>query len=302
MSFTRTEPSATQWRDGAARSREWAASWAADAEWRQLIAPIDAAGTLADLMPAALALLHEPGWFEAMVAQWLAIIVATPLAEPPVRSSRDAARRTLLLHDGATATITATVLPDGVAPPARAGAGRVVRSGRWSATCYLRAGGVRIERWRLRSDVPCLVREPDLLPADRSVVVTDGRTMAQRLVQPVPQPTVMLSVSARLGAAASVHEHDAGDGSLIRVATADDGAARSQMLLRLLRALDHRGAAAQFDAASRGGTAFLRWEAMREWLMLGDATAVTRLGEVAADDPDPDVRAAAAATLARLHA
>ncbi len=151
MSSTRTEPSATQWRDGAVRSREWAASWAADAELRQLIAPIDAAGTLADLVPAALALLHEPGWFEAMVAQWLAIIVATPLAEPPVRSSRDAARRTLLLHDGATATITATVLSDGVAPPARAGAGRVVRSGRWRRAHRTLAASLRCPVPRART-------------------------------------------------------------------------------------------------------------------------------------------------------
>ena len=134
--------------------------------------------------------------------------------------------------------------------------------------------------------------------ADGDIVQHDGRTGAEIIVS-AQQDVVMLSASIGVGADPVAREYDRATGRFLRMATNDEGAARAQLLLSLLRACGRTDAEA-FDGATRDGAFFLRWSAMREWLASDWRGAWPRLEQMAKADPHPEVRAAAAATIDRL--
>lgn len=234
-----------------------------------------------------------------------AALAADPWFEPPLTVSRDAARSGAILFENTLVTVSASVLSARAVratPPPVA----VVASGRVGVTRYVR-GGATLLRWR----VPPVAAQPvardmgraEALPtvpiADGTIVRHDGRLAAQLTVEPT-RDLAMITATVRIGADPIAREYDRASGAFLRMATTDEGAARGQLLLGLLRAGGATDADTAFDAATRDRAFFLRWSAMREWLAHDRHAAWSRLCELAEADPHPDVRAAAGATVAAL--
>lgn len=259
-----------------------------------------------DAAAHAEAMLCDPAWVDALFASMIGVLGGHPLADPPVKVSRDALRTSVLLHDCPVALLTATILSAQAladAPPPAT----VVVAGRLSVMRIHQGGGAVLRRWRaasVRDDFTlagagrCRALPPIALE-DGAVIGLEGRTDAM-LITDAQGDVVTLTATIRLGAAPVMREYARDDGRPLRAATLDEGAARSQMLLTLLRASARRDAGAAFDAATRDPAFFVRWDAMRQWLAIDADAAAPRLAEMAATDPNADIRAAAAATLAQI--
>lgn len=295
-----------------ARTRSLAAgrAWVDDAAVRAVTARFADVTTLAEGEAAARSLVDDAGWVEALLTPWIARLRDDPLFEPPFRSQRDALRTGMVLAETPAASVTMAAI-DHLAPAARTMPDTVVVGGRVSWTRYLRGGEARLWRWRAdpvdagwHGGIAEPARPIGVQPlADGAVVRIDGRTDAMLLADPAAA-ILSVTITLRHGAAPFMREYDRRSGALVRVATLDDGAARSSMLLTLLRELGQADAEV-FDALSHDPAFFVRWDAMREWLAADARAALPRLRTMT-DDPHPDVRAAASAMVpvveARLEA
>lgn len=292
--------------DARARSRETGACWREGPEVRALErafadCPLDRADPG---IARAEALLADPGWAEALIAPLVAALAGDPLFEPPLRISRDSVRIGAVLFDCPAAVVSASVI-DAAALAALPEPATIVFPGRASVTRYLRAGGAHLRRWTVGSTgsdtAARCTRIADLALDDGAVARCDGRVQAQSIAGAAHDP-VLLAITLRGGGDSLVREYRVADGSLARVASADDGASRTEMLLAYLRLAGRADAGEAFDAATRDPAFHLRWAAMREWLALDARAALPRLHAMAADDPHPEVRIAAACTLPRVEA
>ena len=252
------------------------------------------------------ALLSNREWVAAIFAPLIDALAVDPLFDPPFKVSRDALRVSALVHESSAASLTATIL-SAEAMRATPLPATIVVPGRLSVMRVHRGGGATLRRWRadpidgdftLSKARPCVELPPVALD-DGDVIMLDGRREAI-LITDATSDVVTLTATIRLGAAPVMREYARDDGRPLRAATLDEGAARSQMLLTLLRASGRRDAGGVFDAATRDPAFFVRWDAMRQWLAIDVDAAAPRLAEMAATDPNADIRAAAAATLAQI--
>ncbi len=298
-------------RTNLARSQDW--SSAIGSEWTQTAeARINGAfaGAAADDVEATAAaaerLLGEEGWVGELLAPLTRALRDDPAFTPPLRVHRDALRTAAVLHDGAHATISVSVLSaDAMATlPAPA---TLVASGRMSVVCYHRAGGATLRVWDapvptgdLAADaVPRCTPAAPVALADGMVARLDGRVRAH-LIEGAQTDVVMLTVALRAGAAAQVREYARDDGRLVRAADLVDTQSRIRVLLTLLRVSGRADAGECFEGATHEPGFALRWAAMREWLALDARAALPRLAEMA-NDPNAEVRSAARATLAMVE-
>lgn len=289
-----------------ARSLAVARDWTDDAAVRAVTTRFADATTLAEGEAAARALAEDAGWVTALLAPWIARLRDDPLFEPPFKSQRDTLRTGLVLAETPVASVTMAAI-DPFAPEARVLPDTVVVGGRVSWTRYLRGGNARLWRWRAdriddrwHGGTAAPARPLAVQPlGDGAVVRLDGRTDAMLLVDPATA-VVSVTITLRHAAAPFMREYDRLSGALVRVATLDDGAARSTMLLTLLRELGQADGEV-FDALSRDPAFFVRWDAMREWLASDARAALPRLRAMI-DDPHPDVRTAARGMLPVVEA
>ena len=283
-------------------SRDIAKGWRESGAYRAILRGLDVGSDPEALAEAAEAVLAATDWV-ALLAPLVDSLGAFPFFEPPFRISRDAVRTGAVLIDAPTASISASLL-DGKALPSPA---TTIFPGYITVTRYLRAGGATLRRWEVdpvtqefsaASAAPCRSL-PALALTDGAIIVCDGRTRSQ-LLGGASGPILTIVATIRAGAAPLIREHRISDGALVRVASADEAASRTEMLLAFLRRSGRTDASARFDAATRDPAFHTRWAAMREWLGLDAAAALPRLAEMAANDLHPEVRTAAGATLARI--
>ena len=291
----------------ATRSFAAAAIFRHSAPYRALVAAFGTADDEAAAEAAASAVLADSGWVGDLLAPLIAALAADPWFEPPFRVARDGLRIGTVVFEAPSVSIAATVLSaDALArlPAPRT----VVVPGRVTLTRYVRAGSAMLRLWEaepLRPDFsattasPCAAL-PDVALADGDVVRIDGRTRGHVLADATGD-VVTLSATIRAATLPFAREYAIDGGALVRVATNDDRAARTQMLLAYLRLAGRPGSHACFEAATRDPAFFLRWAAMREWLAVDAYAALSRLSEMAAGDANAEVRAAAGATLALVE-
>lgn len=189
----------------------------------------------------------------------------------------------------AVTTLRPEPVPDGVVAGGRQVAVRVL------------AGQGRLDRWRAGAagDDFTAAAAPPLRPcraialSPGIVVAVDGREEAHRFVA-ADGALVLLTLTLAADAAPVLRDYALPSGQLRRVAAAEGEPARAAMLVELLGALGQ--GAAGLAAASAHPAFFVRWAAMRHWLAQDRAAAAPALARMAAEDPHPEVRAAAAAT------
>ncbi|NML07756.1 hypothetical protein [Sphingomonas sp. G-3-2-10] len=282
-----------------AASREAVARWRGSDAWR---AAADAFTGDGDAVAGAEALLRDSGWCAALLAPLVEALAADPLFEPPFRLSRDAVRTGAILFECPAVSISASVF-DAAALAAMPVPATVVFPGRVTVTRYHKAGGATLRRWEVDPLEPGF-RAVEAAPCrsvgairlcDSEVLRVDGRVRAQRIGD-AASDIVQLTATMREGDPL-IREYRASDGAFVRAVSADEGASRTEMLLTFLRVSGRADASEQFDAATRDPAFHLRWAAMREWLALDARAALPRLAEMARNDPDGEVRDAAARTL-----
>jgi len=250
--------------------------------------------------------LADPGEVERLLSPLIDALRADPWFEPPFKVSRDRLRTGVVLLDCPAITLSATVTRAAELNRLETPATMVV-PGRVALTRYIRGGEARMRCWDVEpagphfstaTAAPARERAPRVLE-DGALIRLDGRTQGHLLTS-ATRDVVALTATIKPSATPLMREYAVADGAFVRAACADDAASRIEMLLTFLRVSGRADAGALFDGASRHPAFHLRWAAMREWLMLDARAARDRLAELGADDPNAEVRAAAAATLPML--
>lgn len=288
------------------RSAPVVAAWRNDEALRAIVAALDQPATAGaeEVADRAVALLENDGLVAQLLAPLVAALAADPFFDPPFKVSRDAVRIGAALVDLPAARLSACVTSS-LTLARQAPAQTVIVPGCLSVTRYVRAGGAMFRRWNAEragndfcASAAVPAREIDsLTPADGEVVIHDGRGTGY-VTTGASSDIVAVSVLVRASPDPLMREYALADGRFVRATTTDDGASRGAMLLTLLRLSGRVDAGDLFEAASRDPGFHARWGAMREWLALDAGAALPRLAEMAEGDLHPEVRAAAAATLA----
>jgi hypothetical protein len=289
-----------------AASREIARRWLEGAEYRALgraflDCPLDRAEPAVE---RAEQLLADPGWAEALLEPLLVALGRDPLFEPPFKVSRDAFRIGALLFDCPAVALVANVT-HATAMPAPA---TILFTGHVAVTRHIRTGSATLQRWeaepvdvRFSTGSAAPARPlPSATLGQGDVRRLDGRIEAQ-FATGARSDMVTLTATIRPGAAPLMREYAIANGALVRIASTDERAARTEMLLAFLRLSRRADAAACFEAATHEPAFHLRWAAMREWLALDARAALPRLAEMAHSDANAEIRAAATLTLVAVE-
>ena len=78
----------------------------------------------------------------------------------------------------------------------------------------------------------------------------------------------------------------------------DEASSRTEMMVSLLRLFDRGDAIPELTGLLESSHFYTRWHVMREFLAMDTEAALPHLRRMAEDDPHPEVRAAAAQSLA----
>lgn len=284
-------------------SRVIARHWLQGAEYRALDrvfrdCPLDRAEPAAEV---AERLFADTAWAEALIEPLVTALARDPLFEPPFKVSRVACRTGAILFECPAASIVASV----ASATAMRVPATIVFTGRVAVTRYVKTGGATLQRWdaeqvdaTFSAATAAPARPlPAIVPADGEVRRLDGRIQAQ-FATGARSDMVALTATIRPGAAPLMREYAIADAALLRAASTDDRASRTEMLLSFLRLSGRADAGEQFRSVTRDPVFHLRWAAMREWLALDARAALPRLAEMASSDANAEVRAAATQTLA----
>lgn len=270
----------------------------------QAASPPDAA--VAALLPwLAAAGLREWGWLRARLDEALALLAADSFARPPLRpvGGGEGAGGLILVERGAV-RLSLQYHPAGLAParaalfiPGRA-AVRVLASGGAMLHRHHVAVGADEEAggFTASSAAPCRSDPPRAL-VEGELLLLDTARQALTL-SAARSDVLLLELAVQPPSPLPVRSHDIATGRLLHVSASRRDSSFRQMALALLGAMGRRDAAPLFAAATEAEDFAARWSAMREFVALDPAAAHPHLAHMAAADPHPEVRAAAAVTLA----
>jgi hypothetical protein len=303
------EPGLRDWladRSGRARERAgalaFAAEWAKPTPLPRLARALDALAdpSAEDVATLLAPMLAEADWAQAVVDRLVETAAGNPFFEPPLAAVLSDVQAGLMLYAGRHAAIVLGVGPlDRLAAKKRRGRGGVIAfQGYETLIRVMKPGGARLSLWeggwREGAVLPhCRQLERHALQAGETLRLDPGMGF---LVEHAQADMVLLHATIFAGCAPTACDYDRDTLMLRGLGAASEQASRAQMLTTLLGALD-RPDRAGFDAASRFPQAFARWHAMREWLALDMDAATPRLTEMAAADPDLELRRLAAETL-----
>jgi hypothetical protein len=213
----------------------------------------------------------------------------------------------LLLFSDPSLTVQIAVLSaDALALKRRSGPPAPISfTGQRSLFRFAKAGGATLSIWTapfIGADYTasagefCRRRERRRV-ADGEVIEFDGRCETF-VVDSADSDLVYLFAATPLEAGPVGVEYDPRTLAPIAASSTDDPGSRVQLMLSLLRTMGRRDAAPLFAEMVNARHFHERWQAMRELLALDAAFALPYLRRMAGADPHPEVRDAAAATLA----
>src|SRR4051812_24158553 len=287
------------------------------------LARLPAVGALADGLAAAeregtdavllLAgtLVDDEGAVRACLDLLIAAAARDPFFRPPLRSVNGEVQSGLLLFHKPALTIQLSVMSAERIAEKRfrrgASPASIFFTGQRSLFRFLDAGGATLSLWEVpeidaqfaaeRSGHCQMVGRHALADGDRLEI--DGRRNSF-IVEDAPRDLVYVQATTPLGAGPVMAEYDWATRRLVGTSSTDDAGSRIQLMLTLLRASGRRDAAPLFADLAARGPFHARWQAMREFLGLDADAALPSLRAMAAGDPHPEVRSAAADALAAL--
>lgn len=298
---------------------------------RAAVSEIDAAWTAADTTPdglltaidaqadaspdtaiaALLPWLTDPDWLTARLASALALLRTDPFARPPLRpvGGADGAPGGLVLADRGVVRLTLRLWPFATHTPAPAPA--IFVPGR-AALHILASGGAQLCHHQVavtpaeatgaftaRTAAPCHSAPPRPLQTGETLHLDTARQSVSLI--PGARDTLLLELTVQPPSPLPIRSYDPATGRLLHVSASCRDSSFRAMALTLLRHLGRPDAAPLFAAETQSEDFAARWHAMRELIALDPAAARAPLAAMAADDPHPEVRAAAKATLALFN-
>jgi hypothetical protein len=217
----------------------------------------------------------------------------------------------LTLFDRQALTITLAVMNADAIAAKRAerlgGGASLIFTGRRSFFHFIRTGGATLSFWEApvveggftASDSGrCRLIERRRI-RDGETVEMDGRRFTF-IVDEAVEDIAFVHAATSLGAAPLAVEYDSATLGFVGASSTDEASSRTQMMLALLRIMDRKDAVPVFREMLISEHFYARWQTMRELLALDAAAALPHLRTMAAEDPHPEVRQAAAHTLARF--
>ncbi|HEY0412798.1 MAG TPA: HEAT repeat domain-containing protein [Allosphingosinicella sp.] len=279
-------------------------------EFATLAAELDDARGLGagPVLAAAARYLADEAAVEAALAAMIGAARDDPFFRPPLRTPMSEIHTGLILFDHPALTIFVAVMsPDSLAAKRtfRDGAASISFGGQQAIYRFLRSGGATLSFWQAPELGAGFVGDPDLrcrlagrrAIADGETVPLDGRREAF-VIEHAVSDLVYLQALTPIGAAPVMAEFDSATLAFVGASSTDEIGSRVGTMVSLLRAMDRTDAAPLFAEALRTAHFHGRWHVMREFLALDADRALPYLRNMAVCDPHPEVRAAAAQTLA----
>lgn len=250
--------------------------------------------------------IDDIGWLRDRLGQAMALLAGDVFARPPLRPVGDSAFGGLLLAEAGPVRITLLVRRFEAAAASDATTA-LFAPGRMRLR-ILAAGGATIHRHYVNVSAteeaggfaaatapPCTTAAPRplvtgeifALDTAREAISLTGGTGDVLMLELAVQPPSPLPVRA----------YDVESGRLVHVSASQRDSSFRGMALALLRTLGRADAVPLFTAETKAVDFAARWNAMRELVALDSAAAAAPLACMAASDPHPEVRRAAAATL-----
>jgi hypothetical protein len=232
---------------------------------------------------------------------------ADPFFRPALRNVGTEIHSGILLFESSDLTIFAAVMPvESLAAKrlGRDGARSIAFTGQHSIHRFVRSGDATLSLWEapLIADGfsagdggRCRLVERRRI-ADGDVLALDGRRQTF-VIDHASGDLVYLQAVTTVGRAPLTVEYDSDTLEFVGASSTDEVSSRTQMMMALLRTLDRQDAVPVIVDMLGNPNFYARWQAMRELLALDADAALAPLQAMAADDPHPEVRTAAAATL-----
>lgn len=259
---------------------------------------------------AARCLLADDRWVDALVSRLADEMRADPAFEPPFRALRSDIHSGLLIYEDSHLTIAA-----GISRLARLaerkqsgkGKGSIQFSGQISVLRFLKAGGTRLSFWAcdpIGTDFSAATAGQcrptgSFELEDGETIVVDGRRQSY-IIERAAANFVVLQANLKTGQAPVSAEYDAHSRRFIGCSAVDEGDCRIQMMATLVRTLGHADALVAIAPFIDHPNFFVRWHAMKELLGIDVQATLPHLKRMAAEDPHPDVQAAARQVLDRI--
>ena len=233
---------------------------------------------------------------------------ADPFFEPPFYPLTSDIHTGLLLFQHPFLSIAIGITSvDALAAKKRAhgGIGAIGFSGQITKFRYLKAGGATLSFWEAEpatADFVAAQAPPARFAGERRLhdgdeLLLDGARQTY-IVEHATSDLVYLQALIRHGGAPLAVTYDRDTLQFLSATTTDEASSRTQMMVSLLRAMDREDAVPLMERELDSPHFNTRWHVMREMLALDAETALPALKRMAAGDPHPEVRAAAASTLA----
>lgn len=289
---------AARWRGAFPIPRHWLAAFDA-------VAAMDARAAAEALAP----LFGDVSWIGAELEAAIALLGADPFARPPLRpfggggepcglllGEYGPIRLSLRLYPyeaGQRKARSVMFVPGAVACHILSDGGAAIVLHEVDLDSAEAAGG-----FSARRAAPSVCHPPRPLGAGETLCLDTGRqglTLADAVGD-----VLFLELAVQPPSPLPTRVHDIASGRLMHVAASRRDNSFRLMAMALLRTLGHVEASPLFAMATDDDDFALRWAAMREWVALDAGMARGRLTAMAVDDPHPELRAAAAATL-RLY-
>ena len=235
-----------------------------------------------------------------------------PFFRPPLQQSTSEVSAGLALFDEPDLWVAIGITRvDAIATwkLAKAGPASMTFTGFVSILKFIKAGGATLSFWEApeaggdfgaERSGRCRFLERRVIE-DGEVLVMDGRRQSF-VIEHATSDIVHVQAQVRVDAAPLAVEYDSDTLEFVAASSTDEASSRTQMMITLLRMMDHTDAAPLIEKALESPHFYTRWYVMREYLALDAEAALPRLRRMAASDPHPEVRTAAGQVLADFFA
>jgi hypothetical protein len=133
--------------------------------------------------------------------------------------------------------------------------------------------------------------------ADGDCFTQDGRYQSF-VIEHATSDMICLQAAVHAEEAPLATEYDSRTLAYVGASSADEASSRTEMMVSLLRLMDRGDAIPEIAGLLDSSPFHTRWHVMREFLAMDSDAAFPHLQRMASSDPHPDVRSAAAQTLA----
>lgn len=288
-----------------ASSREWSSHpliGRLEAELRQLTDPAPE-----QVLDAARRFMAQEDDIAAMLRAMIARSSKDPFFRPPFSALSSAIHNGILLFSDPLLSIALGVIGVDMLAASKAGpsgATSIGFTGQASLYRYVKAGGATISLWEApriadhfvagKAGECRLVGHRRLEDGDELAI--DGRYQSFA-IEHATGDTVYFQALTRSGAGPVATEYDSSSMTFIGANSTDEASSRIEIMVSLLRMMEREDALALILKSLESPYFYTRWHIMRELLAMDADAALPPLRRMAAEDPHPEVRAAAAQTL-----